>query len=109
MPCGAQNRGKKGEKEEEEEEEEEGRDALDRLLSEQPYDVVLCDLMMPEMTGMDLHEEVVRRLPEMAPRMAFLTGGAFTPRAREFLGRIQNPLKPSNAGSVRALVRDFVK
>jgi CheY-like chemotaxis protein len=58
-----------------------GREALARLESD-TFDVVLCDLMMPEMTGMDLYEELRERLPDCAARMVFLSGGAFTPRAR---------------------------
>ena len=38
-------------------------DAALELLEIQPYDVILCDLMMPEKTGMDLHDEAIRRWP----------------------------------------------
>jgi PAS domain S-box-containing protein len=67
------------------------REAYDRLMSGERWDAVLCDLMMPEMTGMDLYERVEKRAPELARRMVFLTGGAFTPRARAFLERARNP------------------
>ena len=49
------------------------------------YDVILCDLMMPQITGMELHAEVLRLDPAQAARIVFLTGGAFTPSARDFL------------------------
>ena len=65
-------------------------DALERLRSEPLFDVVLCDLMMPGMTGMQLHDELVRARPAVAARMVFMTGGAFTPEAREFLARVPN-------------------
>lgn len=48
-------------------------------------------MMMPHMSGMDLHEELARLAPDQVARVAFMTGGAFTPRVREFLSRIPNP------------------
>lgn len=63
----------------------EGEAALARLRAGETFDVILCDLMMPRMTGMDLHAELVRSAPELAARMVFLTGGAFTPRSQAFL------------------------
>ncbi|HUL59519.1 MAG TPA: ATP-binding protein [Anaeromyxobacteraceae bacterium] len=63
------------------------RAALDALERGEQFDVVLSDLLMPEMTGMDLYRELVRREPALARRVVFLTGGAFTTAAREFLER----------------------
>ena len=48
-------------------------------------DLIILDLMMPEMSGMDLFEEIKRIAPELAPRCGFLTGGVFTAQARAFL------------------------
>uniref|UniRef100_UPI00389953F7 two-component regulator propeller domain-containing protein n=1 Tax=Myxococcus guangdongensis TaxID=2906760 RepID=UPI00389953F7 len=88
------------------------RQALERLSGPEPrhYDVVLCDLMMPEMTGMDLHEALGHAAPAIAERMVFITGGAFTPTARNFLERVENPRveKPFDPESLRALVRSEV-
>jgi PAS domain S-box-containing protein len=61
------------------------RAALDRLDGGERFDLVLSDLLMPEMTGMDLYRALQDRHPGLARRMIFLTGGAFTPAAREFL------------------------
>jgi CheY-like chemotaxis protein len=53
------------------------------------YDLVVCDLMMPGMTGMDLFERMNRSFPSLAARTVFMTGGAFTPGAQKFLGSVQ--------------------
>lgn len=79
--------------------------ALPRIVAGR-YDVVLCDLMMPIMTGMDLYAEVVRRAPKLAGRLVFMTGGAFTARARAFLESVANPCleKPLDTSKLRSLV-----
>jgi CheY-like chemotaxis protein len=71
-----------------------------------PFDLILCDLMMPVMTGMELHEELSRRSPELAGGVVFLTGGAFTAQARQFLDRVPNERieKPFDVDTLRALV-----
>ncbi|HXJ19925.1 MAG TPA: ATP-binding protein [Polyangia bacterium] len=62
-----------------------GFDAL-RLLERDPdFDVVLCDLQMPEMSGMELHAAVRSRMPALGERFVFVTGGAFSADARRFL------------------------
>ncbi len=86
------------------------REALTRILGGERFDVILCDVMMPEMSGMELHEELTRRAPELADRMVFLTGGAFTPQAREFLARVKNQRreKPFSAQELRDLVHELL-
>ena len=88
-----------------------GREAIERIERGERFDLVLCDLMMPEMTGMDLHAELERRFPEYVSRMIFMTGGAFTPRAHEFLDKVPNQClaKPFDVRHVQALVRDHVR
>jgi CheY-like chemotaxis protein/anti-sigma regulatory factor (Ser/Thr protein kinase) len=85
-------------------------DARDRILSGDRYDVILCDLMMPQMTGMDLHAEFLRVAPEQASRMVFMTGGAFTPGSRAFLDDVPNPCidKPFDTQHLRSIVNDLV-
>jgi signal transduction histidine kinase/CheY-like chemotaxis protein len=63
------------------------------------FAAVVCDLMMPGMTGMDLYDWVTVRDPELAGRFVFVTGGAFTQRARTFLERtpvacVDKPFEP---------------
>ncbi len=86
-----------------------GRRALERLRAGERFDVILCDLMMPELTGMDLHAELERIAPDQAARMVFVSGGAFTPRAREFLERVPNARveKPIDFQNLRLLLRNL--
>ncbi len=86
-----------------------GRRALERIKAGERFDVILCDLMMPELTGMDLHAELERIAPDQAGRMVFVSGGAFTPRAREFLERVPNARveKPIDFQNLRVLLRNL--
>ena len=88
------------------------RRALELLTSpEGGYDVILCDLMMPEMTGMELHAHLLASSPERARRMVFITGGAYTPAAKEFLETVSNARveKPFDSDTLREQVREWVK
>jgi PAS domain S-box-containing protein len=87
-----------------------GRAALAKLRAGERYDAMLCDLMMPEMTGMELFAEMERMAPEQTERVIFVTGGAFTPRAREFLDRVPNARieKPIDFQNLRMLVRNLI-
>jgi PAS domain S-box-containing protein len=73
-------------------------EAIARVGSGQRYDVVLCDLMMPEGTGMDLHGRLMIIDPTLAQHMLFMTGGVFTPAAEQFLAQpdievIEKPIR----------------
>jgi len=86
-----------------------GEQALE-LLEQHVFDVIFCDLLMPSMSGMDLYGEVRYRHPGQESKIAFMTGGAFTPRAAQFLSRVQNPRieKPFDLLAVRAIVREVM-
>jgi PAS domain S-box-containing protein len=87
------------------------REARDRIARGERFDAIVCDLMMPEMTGMDLHSELTVLCPDQAERMILLTGGAFTARAAEFLDAVPNARieKPFDVANLRALVRGLVR
>jgi len=80
--------------------------ALARLLGGEPFDAVLCDVMMPEMTGMELLAAIEARAPDLAARFAFITGGGVTERTREFLAKTQHPVfeKPLQPAALRAFL-----
>ncbi len=84
----------------------EAEEALARIARGERYDVILCDLMMPVMTGMDLYAEIVRVAPKLAGRLVFMTGGAFTARARAFLESVVNPCleKPLDTSKLRSII-----
>lgn len=83
-----------------------GQPGLDLLLRED-FDVVLCDLMMPDVSGMDVYEKVRTVRPEIASRIVFITGGAHTAEGRAFLERVPNPKldKPIARAELRELMR----
>lgn len=62
-----------------------GREAHERIRGGERLDVVLCDLMMPEMSGIEVFARLSAERPEIASRVIILSGGAFTPEASSFL------------------------
>jgi PAS domain S-box-containing protein len=87
------------------------REAVDLIVGGKHFDVIISDLMMPDMSGIELYNELVRRQPDAAQRMIFISGGAFTEGASSFLDRVANERleKPFDAEKVRALVQRFIK
>ncbi|MCP3136836.1 PAS domain S-box protein [Pyxidicoccus xibeiensis] len=88
-----------------------GRQALELLGRGPEPDAVLCDVMMPDLTGRDVYEAVRREHSGLEGRFVFVSGGAFTTGAREFLGSIPNLLleKPFDESRVRHVVEELVR
>ncbi len=86
-----------------------GAMAKQLLEQDQGFDGIICDLMMPQITGMDLHSWLEERYPVLARRMVFVTGGAFTPKAKAFLNRVDNPRleKPFDPKNLKAYLREM--
>jgi PAS domain S-box-containing protein len=82
------------------------RAGLEKLEAEPGFDLIITDLLMPEMTGMDFYREISRRDPALARRVVFLTGGAFTAEARAFLEqeRVTCLEKPFEVRTIRELL-----
>jgi PAS domain S-box-containing protein len=83
-----------------------GREALALLARDTEFDRIFCDLMMTDLTGMDVHAELAKTHPECLPRLVFMTGGGFTTRARAFLQNSSHPRidKPFEPELIRRLV-----
>jgi PAS domain S-box-containing protein len=65
-----------------------GQEALALVLNDAGIDLVYCDLMMRGLSGMELYEAIRRRAPERLPKMVFMTGGAFTAHAAQFVEQL---------------------
>lgn len=81
-------------------------EALARLERGEFYDVVLCELMMPVMDGIDLHRRVSVAHPDMADRIVFMTSEATTARIEAFFCHVPNILleKPVHLEGLHALI-----
>ncbi len=83
--------------------------ALVRISRGEIYDVIFCDLMMPNLSGMDFYESLLSSSPDIARRIVFMTGGAFSARSRTFLDEIANVSieKPFRLNSIRTIANDY--
>jgi signal transduction histidine kinase/ActR/RegA family two-component response regulator len=82
------------------------REALERLRGGERFDVLVCDVMMPGMSGIQLVEELLRAGSDAARRVVFLTGGALSAEAQDLIGRAQASAleKPFEPAALRAAV-----
>ena len=87
-----------------------GSAARDLLAEDQSFDVILCDLMLDDLSGMELARWLAQERPDVADRLVFMTGGAFTDEARDFLRDV--PLdrqleKPFSSEEINRLLGAF--
>jgi CheY-like chemotaxis protein len=87
--------------------EQESTRALERIHGGERFDVILCDVMMPNLSGVDFYLELERIAPEELDKVVFLTAGAFVVQAREFLDnvpnlRLEKPFTPEDLRNVVA-------
>jgi len=89
---------------------ESGSAALAILRADASFDAVLCDVMMPEMSGIELFERVRVEWPHLVRRVAFLTGAGFTPHVSDFLASVPNPhlAKPINAEALNEFIQGLL-
>jgi len=85
-------------------------EVLELVEAGERFDVILCDVRMPNMNGLELYDKLTEVAPELAERMVFFTGAAFAADVRAFFGRVRNELleKPFDPPALRALVRRLV-
>jgi CheY-like chemotaxis protein len=81
--------------------------ALDRIRAGDTFDVILCDVMMPRMNGIELRDRIEEIGADQAARIVFVTGGILHPEVRSLLERVPNVWieKPIDIDGLRALVR----
>jgi CheY-like chemotaxis protein len=87
-----------------------GRDALSLVDAGADFDVVICDVVMPDVSGPQVYEAIRARHPRLADGFVFVTGGCLHEKARSFLSSITNPVltKPFELGPLREIVRRIV-
>lgn len=88
-----------------------GKEALQRLEKDSGYEIVLCDLMMSEMDGPELFQQCSRLYPSLVKRFVFLTGGAVTPHAKEFVSKVRNIVldKPIDPDSLLTAIASVIE
>jgi CheY-like chemotaxis protein len=81
-------------------------EALAMIDGGEHFDVIISDLTMPSMTGIEFFEELLKRSPEMAHGVVFITGAAITTRTEDFLQSISNQWieKPFEAATLQSVV-----
>lgn len=86
-------------------------EALTHLGDGHRFDVILCDLMMPTMTGIEFHDEVGKHAPDHVERIVFITGGAFTSAARAFMADESKVFleKPFEARALHAVIEERLR
>jgi CheY-like chemotaxis protein len=86
-------------------------EALAGIAAGDSFDVILCDVMMPIMNGVELRNRIERLAPDQAARIVFVTGGIVIPEVRALLERVPNAWleKPIDVEGLRELIRRRVR
>jgi CheY-like chemotaxis protein len=87
---------------------ETGQAALDRIAAGEGFDVVFCDLLLPDMTGRDVYAAMLAAAPALAARTIVMTGGVFDPDLASFVESVPTPplRKPLDVRRIRAAVTE---
>ncbi|HEX9294692.1 MAG TPA: PAS domain S-box protein [Polyangiaceae bacterium] len=88
-----------------------GGHALELLLQGTRFDVVVCDVLMPDVSGIDLYRELDSKRPELVNRIIFMSGASSLPRVTEFLAKVPNRWidKPVNLEELRRLIVEITR
>ncbi len=90
-----------------------GERGLSRLLSENhgAIDLVLCDLSLPDLSGIQIYQRVQKEVPQLLDRFVVMTGGAVSVESRDFLDEYDGPLlnKPFTLTQVERLVQRILE
>ena len=95
------------------EEAEDGRVALEILLHSEPgrYDVVMCDLRMPHVSGVELYRKLLASRPDLVRRLLFSTGDVVSSDAADFLAESRRPVieKPFELARLEELLKEILR
>lgn len=88
-----------------------GEKGLERLLNDEKIQLVLCDISLPDLSGIDIHARVEKDRPELMKRFIVMTGGAVSNESRDFLDAYKGPLlnKPFTLTQVENLVNGLLE
>ena len=83
-----------------------GPEAMSKFSDGRRFDVIFCDVMMPEMSGVEVYQRISEQYSGQERKLVFMTGGAFAEPAAHFIEAVENPKlkKPFTGSSLRALV-----
>lgn len=86
-----------------------GQEAL-RKLKVGTYDLILCDLKMPNLSGQQLYAEIKRIHPELSSKIIFFTGDTVSPQTESFLKLTGNKVipKPFDLDWLLSFIQDFL-
>jgi two-component system, NtrC family, sensor kinase len=87
-----------------------GTYALERALAGS-FDVIICDLRMPHLSGRDMYSKLARQDPRVAERIIFATGDTVRGDTLQFLERLGRPYlhKPFTLAELRAALGHAAK
>ncbi len=79
-----------------------------KTVCEGGFDLIFCDLMMPDVSGQQLYKQVCEQTPELAARFVFITGGAFSAESEKFLAQstVRVLYKPFDRGALREMMAE---
>jgi CheY-like chemotaxis protein len=79
--------------------------AIERIAIGRAFDVILCDIEMPDLSGKEIYRRVLESAPQTAAKIVFLVSDAKAHRA--FLDSVQNHFvpRPVAAGPLRETIR----
>jgi CheY-like chemotaxis protein len=84
-----------------------GAQALRRMISEKPPDVVVCDMLLPDISGVEVYQRAVAAEPSYRQRFAVATGASSVPAVATFLASFGGPVlhKPVDSAQLIQAVR----
>lgn len=89
---------------------ESGNSALELLESGKVFDLIVCDVLMPEMNGKEFHERVTTKYPQLGSRFIMVSGGLLTPEIYEYIQKLEIPLveKPLEIDQLKKAILETV-